>query len=132
MGVSLKSDTGKIELAIHSLIETPLAGVCDFVKAGPRNATQNPEKSVYCDSPVPVVDLAAINRTTSRIEIYVKKINGFKDITTLTQIRDVVVNLIGQGVTIDKTYFVALESEISQDDGGDFNFIFLNLAVTII
>ena len=131
MGVSLKADSSKIELAVHGLITPALAGVCDFVKAGSRNPKENPSKQVYCNATVPIVDLSAISQTTIRIEIYVEQTKGFKNSTTLSQIRDIIIPLIADGVTIDNSYFVALTSELCRPDGNGFDFIFLNLAVTI-
>lgn len=132
METSIKADSSKIEMAVYNLIKTPLAGVCDFVKVGSRNPKENPSKSVYCNAPVPIVDLSAINQTLMRIEIYVAQISGFKDTNGLSAIRDIIIPLIAEGVTIDDSYFVALKDELSREDGNGFNFIFLNLAVTVI
>jgi hypothetical protein len=131
MDVSIKADPSKIELALHGLIFPKLTEVCDFVKVGPRNTSKQESKMVYCNAPVPVVDLNAISQTTARIEIYVEQISGFKDTTSLSEIRDIIVPLIN-GVTINDSYFVTLENELSMYDNAGFNFIFLNLAVTII
>lgn len=131
MGVSIKADSGKIELALYNHIKDVVSPVCDFIKLGHRNSKIQDDKMVYCNSPVQIIDLDPISQTISRIEIYVKKIGGFKDVTTLSQIRDLIIPLIG-GVTIDDSYFISLKNEISGDDGDEFNYIFLNLAVTII
>lgn len=132
MDISIKADSSKIELAVHGLIETPLVGVCDFVKAGSRNSSKNPDTSVYCNATVPILDLSAISQTTIRIEIYAKDIDGFKNSTKLSAIRDVIMSTIKDGVTIDDSYFVTLNNEFSRTDGAGFHFVFLNMNVIII
>jgi len=132
MDTALKADSSKIEMAVYNLIQPALVGICDFVKVGSRNPKENPTKSVYCNAPVPIVDLSAIERTTMRIEIYVAQIAGFKDTTTLSTIRDVIVPLIGSGITLDDSYIINRGTELSRADGNGFDFIFLNLNVTVI
>lgn len=131
MDISLKSDPSKIELALHGLIKIPLAGVCDFVKTGSRNTSENPDCSVYCNASVPILDIGAIQQTTTRIEIYAKQIGGFKNNTKLTEIRDIIIPLI-ENVKIDNSYLINKKSELSRPDGSGFDFIFINLNVTII
>lgn len=132
MAFSVKTDSSALELAVHGFIQPKLAGVCDFVKVGSRNASKNPPKSVYCNATSPIVDQSAISQTIMRIEIYVEQIGGFKDTTGLSAIRNVIMKAIGDGVTLDKTYFINLSNELSRPDGNGFDFIFLNLNVTII
>lgn len=132
MGFNAKSNLNEIELAIYNLIKTPLAGVCDLVKTGSRNSSVNKPKMVYCNAPVPIVDLSAINSTTMRIEIYAEQIKGFKDSNTLTEIRSIILPLIEGGVTLDNSYFITLTNELGRPDGLGFDFLFLNLAVTVI
>ena len=129
--VAVKADSGKLELAVHAHILPYLTGICDFVKAGSRNASKNPDNSVYCNAPVIILDLNAISRTTMRIEIYVKDIDGFKNSTKLSEIRDALVPVLG-GVTLNDSYFVAHVSDITGKDNAGFSYVFLNLAVTIV
>ena len=67
-----------------------------------------------------------------RIEIYAKDINGDKDVLSLSEIRDVVIRKINDGVTIDDSYFVSVNNELSRPDGAGFHFCFITLNVTIL
>lgn len=132
MGVQTKLDSGKLEIALYNFVSPLLSGICDFVKPGGRNASKNPDQSVYCNSPVQINDLDAIGKTIARIEIYVAENGGFKDVTKLSAIRTPIVDAIGKGVLLENSYYITSIGELSRSDGNGFYFIFLNLAVTVV
>lgn len=132
MGVGLKSDSGKIELAAYNYAVSTITGIVDKIGCGTRSTIDNPASSVYFNAPIVILDNGALSKTTMRIEIYVKDIAGSKNITKITQIRDALIPLFEKGVLISDAYFMAFVSDITGSDGNGFHYCFLNLSVTII
>jgi len=124
----LKLDASKMEKAMVDHIVANSAYTS--VYAGHRNMANNPVggNMIYCNAPVDVLDKVAMAKTTMRIELYVKKSSGFKNILGLTAIRDVVVALLP--VKLGDYYYDYI-SEISGQDDANYDFIFINLHVII-
>jgi hypothetical protein len=123
----LRLDASKIEKAMVGHIKDNSSYTA--VHAGHRNMGNNATDMVYCNAPVDILDKVAMGKTTMRVELYVKKSGGFKNIIRLTSIRDAIVPLFP--VKLGNYYFEYI-SEISGQDDAGYDFIFINLHVIII
>jgi len=132
MGIDLKKlDATKIETALYNLIRPLFTEVDVYVMGGSRNMDENPERQIYCNAPIDIKNLNAHGKTITRIEIYVRKLKGVKNGAELTRIRDIVLDKLQDGITING-YRFSHTDEITGDDRADFNYIFINLATLIV
>ena len=124
----IKLDSSKIEKAMYDYLV--LNNVAPNIYGGSRNVDINKDVMVYCNAPLPIYDKEAIGDSMVRIEIYVKKIGGWKNAARLSEIRDAIVPLFPKKLGED--YFFDYLEETTGSDKAGYDFIFITLNVVVL